>query len=42
MNLVEEINIGRGDQYLATVPSNGTFIISEIADGIAVPRRQRW
>ena len=41
MNYVEERNIAEGDKNEFVAPDNSTFIVSEIANGIATPRRQR-
>ena len=41
MNYVEERNLAEGDKNEFVAPDNSTFIVSEIANGIATPRRQR-
>lgn len=41
MNLVEERNLAEGDTNEFIVPDNSTLIVSEIANGVATPRRQR-
>jgi len=41
MNYVDERNLAKGDQNLFEIPANTMFVVSEMADGIAVPRRQR-
>ena len=41
MNLVEEANVGEGDKNEFVVDDNSYFVVSEIANGIATPRRQR-
>lgn len=41
MNYVDERNLALGDQNLFEIPANTMFVVSEIADGIATPRRQR-
>ena len=38
---VDERNLALGDQNDFVVPDNHTFVVTEIADGIATPRRQR-
>lgn len=40
-NLVEERNLAAGDMNEFVVPDNSLFVVSEMADGIAIPRRQR-
>jgi hypothetical protein len=41
MNYVDYQNVALGDKNEYWVPDDTTFIVSEIADGIATPRRQR-
>ena len=41
MNFVEERNLAAGDMNEFVVEDNSLFIVSEMADGIAIPRRQR-
>ena len=41
MNYVDHINTAEGDINEFWAPDNTLFIVSEIADGIATPRRQR-
>lgn len=41
MNFVDEKNLAAGDENIFYAPDNSTFVVSEIADGIATPRRQR-
>lgn len=41
MNYVDERNLALGDENVFEIPANTTFIVSEMADGIATPRRQR-
>lgn len=41
MNYLEERNVAAGDALSFTAEDNSQFIVSEIADGIARPRRQR-
>lgn len=41
MNLVEERNIAAGDMNEFVTPDNSLFVVAEMADGIAIPRRQR-
>lgn len=41
MNYVDERNLALGDENDFRVPDNTTFVVSEVADGIAYPRRQR-
>lgn len=41
MNYVDEQNLAAGDQGQFYAPDNSTFVVAEIADGIATPRRQR-
>jgi len=41
MNYVDERNIALGDEITFYADDNSQFIVSEIADGIARPRRQR-
>lgn len=41
MNLVEERNLAAGDMNEFVSDDNTLFIVSEMADGIAIPRRQR-
>ncbi len=40
-NLVEDRNIAAGDQNDFTAEDNTLFVVAEMADGIATPRRQR-
>lgn len=40
-NMVDEKNLNAGDQNLFIVPDDTDFIVAEMADGIAIPRRQR-
>lgn len=43
MSMVEERNLAAGDQNLFITPDDGTlFVVAEMADGIAIPRRQRY
>ena len=41
VNYMEERNVSAGDSLSFTAEDNSQFIVSEIADGIARPRRQR-
>ena len=41
MNYVDYVNVGLGDRNEFITKDNTLFIVSEIADGIATPRRQR-
>lgn len=41
MNYVDYRNTNLGDKNEFVVPDNSVFVVSEIADGIATPRRQR-
>ena len=41
MSYVDERNLALGDQNLFEIPANTLFVVSEMADGIATPRRQR-
>lgn len=41
MNLVEERRLAEGDQNEFTVEDNSAFVVSEIANGVFTPRRQR-
>ena len=41
MNLVEERNLAAGDMNEFIVEDNSLFVVAEMADGIAIPRRQR-
>lgn len=41
MNLVEERRLSEGDQNEFVVDGNSAFVVSEIANGVATPRRQR-
>ena len=41
MNLVDERNLAAGDMNEFVTADNSLFIVSEMADGIAIPRRQR-
>lgn len=41
MTYVDERNLALGDRNEFLIPSNSLFVVSEIADGIATPRRQR-
>jgi hypothetical protein len=41
MNLVEQRQLSAGDTNEFIADDNSTFIVSEMADGIATPRRQR-
>lgn len=41
LNFVEQKNLKAGDKNEFIVPSNTTFVVSEIANGISTPRRQR-
>lgn len=41
MNLVDERNVAAGDAIDFVADDNTMFVVSEIADGVAVPRRQR-
>lgn len=40
-NMVEERNLALGDRNEFITPDDATFIVAEMADGIAIPRRQR-
>lgn len=41
MNLVEYRNVALGDQNMFVVEADSNFVVAEISDGNAVPRRQR-
>lgn len=41
MTYVDHVNVNLGDMNEFEAPDNSLFIVSEIADGIATPRRQR-
>lgn len=41
MNLVEDRNVSAGDMNEFVTEDRSLFIVSEMADGIAIPRRQR-
>lgn len=41
MQLVEERNLAAGDMNEFVAGDNSLFVVSEMADGIAIPRRQR-
>ncbi len=41
MNYVDYRNLALGDQNQFVIPDNSVFVVSELADGIATPRRQR-
>ena len=41
MNLVEERNLAAGDRNEFITEDNSLFVVAEMADGVAIPRRQR-
>lgn len=41
MQFVDERNLSRGDMNEFIIEANSFFLVSEIADGVSVPRRQR-
>lgn len=41
MKYLDNINVKKGDKNEFWVPDHSTFVVAEVADGIATPRRQR-
>lgn len=41
MNFVQYVNVAEGDENVFVADDNSTFIVSEMANGIQTPRRQR-